>query len=65
MVSNCGDGCGGCMFWWSRRGIVCEGGHLLNGMVQERLCPDVEVQHLRKLGYPDEEVCGCPNMKGT
>ena len=26
--------------------------------VLERLCPDVEVQHPRKWGYPDEEEQG-------
>ena len=58
MVSNCGGGSGGCMYWWSRRGVLCGGGHLLNGMVLERQCPDVEVQHPRKWGYPDEEERG-------
>ena len=29
------------------------GWYLLDGMVQERRCPNVEVQHLRKWGYPD------------
>ena len=50
-VSNCGGGSGGCMYWCSRRGILCGGGYLvLDGMVLEGQCPDVEVQHLRKLG---------------
>ena len=31
---------------------------LLDGMVQERRCPNVEVQHLRKWGYTDEQVRG-------
>ena len=52
---HCGGGSGGYMYWWSRRGILCGGRHLLDGMVLERQCPDVEVQHLRKWGYPDEE----------
>ena len=30
-------------------------GHLLGGMVLEMQCPDVELQHLRKWGCPDEE----------
>ena len=40
------------MQWWSRRDILCGGG------VLERQCPDVEVQHPRKWGYPDEEEQG-------
>ena len=28
------------------------------GGVLERQCPDVDVQHLRKWGYPDEEERG-------
>ena len=47
-------------------GIACTGGaggcgrghRLLNGMAVERECPDVEVQHARKWGYPDEEGRG-------
>ena len=33
-----------------QEGVYCVegGGHLLDGMVQERQCPDVEVQHIRK-----------------
>ena len=41
-----------------QQGILCGGGHLLDGMVLERQCLDVEVQHLRKWGYPDKEEQG-------
>ena len=44
-----------CTAWWSRMDILCGGGHLLNAMVLEKQCPDVEVQHLRKWEYPKEE----------
>ena len=36
MVSTCGGGSRGCIYWWSRRGMLCgEEGRLLDGMVQE------------------------------
>ena len=41
-------------------GVACSGG--AGGVccvgVLERQCPDVEVQHPRKWGYPDEEEQG-------
>ena len=47
MMSSCGGGSGGCIYWWRRRGILCGVGRTgwpWNGS----RCPNVEVRHLKK-----------------
>ena len=39
---------------WQGGGGGGGGGNLLDGMVQERMSPNMDVQHLRKRGYPDD-----------